>query len=254
MEKIMSLSERHQKILELLKVNGIVSVNSLSRQLNVSSVTIRKDLGLLEEKKLLYRSHGGAIQIDPYIANRHVQEKEKQFPEEKKRIGMKAAEMLTPNDAIIIASGTTVLAFARCIPPEAQLTCAMNVAMALLNCQQVEVIQLGGIVRHTSSSVTGEYALRMLENFSGTKLFLGVDGIDLKYGLTTTNFMEASVNRAMIDAAQKIIVLTDSSKFGRRGFGKICELDAVDQIITDSGVSPKVVRELEELGIKVSIV
>ena len=62
MEKIMSLSERHQKILELLKVNGIVSVNSLSRQLNVSSVTIRKDLGLLEEKKLLYRSHGGAIQ------------------------------------------------------------------------------------------------------------------------------------------------------------------------------------------------
>ena len=77
MEKIMSLSERHQKILELLKVNGIVSVNSLSRQLNVSSVTIRKDLGLLEEKKLLYRSHGGAIQIDPYIANRHVQEKEK---------------------------------------------------------------------------------------------------------------------------------------------------------------------------------
>ena len=255
MEKIMSLSERHQKILELLKVNGIVSVNSLSRQLNVSSVTIRKDLGLLEEKKLLYRSHGGAIQIDPYIANRHVQEKEKQFPEEKKRIGMKAAEMLTPNDAIIIASGTTV--FARCIPPEAQLTVltsAMNVAMALLNCQQVEVIQLGGIVRHTSSSVTGEYALRMLENFSGTKLFLGVDGIDLKYGLTTTNFMEASVNRAMIDAAQKIIVLTDSSKFGRRGFGKICELDAVDQIITDSGVSPKVVRELEELGIKVSIV
>ena len=125
---------------------------------------------------------------------------------------MKAAEMLTPNDAIIIASGTTVLAFARCIPPEAQLTVltsAMNVAMALLNCQQVEVIQLGGIVRHTSSSVTGEYALRMLENFSGTKLFLGVDGIDLKYGLTTTNFMEASVNRAMIDAAQKIIVLTD---------------------------------------------
>ena len=159
MEKIMSLSERHQKILELLKVNGIVSVNSLSRQLNVSSVTIRKDLGLLEEKKLLYRSHGGAIQIDPYIANRHVQEKEKQFPEEKKRIGMKAAEMLTPNDAIIIASGTTVLAFARCIPPEAQLTVltsAMNVAMALLNCQQVEVIQLGGIVRHTSSSV-GEF-------------------------------------------------------------------------------------------------
>lgn len=89
----MTLSERHQKILELLKANGIVSVNDLGKLLNVSSVTIRKDLGLLEEKKLLYRAHGGAIQIDPYIANRHVQEKEKQYPEEKKRIGKKAAEI-----------------------------------------------------------------------------------------------------------------------------------------------------------------
>lgn len=253
----MTLSERHQRILELLKVNGIVSVNELSKLLNVSSVTIRKDLGLLEEKKLLYRSHGGAIQIDPYIANRHVQEKEKHFPEEKKRIGCKAAELLRPNDAVIIASGTTVLALAQSIDPDSRLTVitsAMNVAMALLNYQQVEVIQLGGIIRHTSTSAIGDYAEQMLENFSCSKLFLGVDGIDLKYGLTTTNFMEASVNRAMIEAAQKTIVLTDSSKFGRRGFGKICELDVVDQIITDSGVSPKIVKELEELGIKVSVV
>lgn len=253
----MTLSERHQRILELLKTAGIVSVNQLSQQLNVSSVTIRKDLGLLEEKKLLYRAHGGAIQIDPYIANRHVQEKEKQFPEEKKRIGCKAAEMLSPNDAIIIASGTTVLAFAQNIDPGSQLTVltsAMNVAMALLGNQRVEVIQLGGIVRHTSTSVVGDYVEKMLKNFSCSKLFLGVDGIDLKYGLTTTNSMEANVNRAMIEASQKTIVLTDSSKFGRRGFGKICELDVIDHIITDSGVSPKIVKELEELGIKISIV
>ncbi len=253
----MTLSERHQKILELLQLNGTVSVNELSKLLDVSSVTIRKDLGMLEEKKLLYRSHGGAIQIDPYIANRHVLEKAKHFPEEKKRIGMKAVELLQANDAIMIASGTTVLAFAQCIPVEANLTVitsAMNVAMALLNCQQVEVIQLGGIVRHTSTSVIGDYAERMLGNFSCSKLFLGVDGIDLKYGLTTTNSMEASVNRVMIEAAQKTIVLSDSSKFGRRGFGKICNLDVVDQIITDSGLAPKVVEDLEDMGIKVTIV
>ena len=136
--------------------------------------------------------------------------------------------------------------------PEAQLTVltsAMNVAMALLNCQQVEVIQLGGICpaylfvgyRRICFADVGEF-------FRDEAFVEGVDGIDLKYGLTTTNFMEASVNRAMIDAAQKIIVLTDSSKFGRRGFGKICELDAVDQIITDSGVSPKVVRGIRGVG------
>lgn len=253
----MTLSERHRKILDLLKINGTVAVNELAKLLDVSSVTIRKDLGMLEEKKLLYRSHGGAIQIDPYIANRHIQEKAKHFPEEKKRIGLKAAELLKPNDAIIIASGTTVLTFAECIDPEASLTvitAAMNVAMTLLNYRQVEVIQLGGIVRHSSCSVIGDYAEKMLANFSCSKLFIGVDGIDLKYGLTTTNSMEANVNRAMIEAAQKTIVLTDSSKFGRRGFGKICNLDLVDHIITDSGVSPKVVKELEDMGIKVTVV
>lgn len=253
----MTLSERHRKILERLQLNGMVSVNELSKLLNVSSVTIRKDLGMLEEKKLLFRSHGGAIQIDPYIANQHVQEKAKHFPEEKKRIGYKAAELLQPDDAIIIASGTTVLAFAQCIPSDAQLTVitsAMNVGMALINYQQVEVIQLGGIVRHTSTSVVGDYAEKMLANFSCSKLFLGVDGIDLKYGLSTTNSMEAQVNRVMIEAAQKTIVLTDSSKFGRRGFGKICNLDVIDQIITDTGVSAKVVDDLEDMGIKVTVV
>ena len=77
---------------------------------------------------------------------------------------------------------------------------------------------------------------RMLQDFSCSKLYLGVDGIDLEYGLSTTNLMEAGLNRVMIRTAQKTIVLADSSKFGRRGFSKICELEAVDRIITDSGV------------------
>lgn len=253
----MTLSERHQKILELLKARGMVSVNDLSKELNVSAVTIRKDLGLLEAKKLLFRAHGGAIRKDPYIANRNVSEKEKLFPEEKKRIGQEAASLLLPEDAIIIASGTTVLAFARNIARDASLTVltsAMNVAMALLDCPRIELIQLGGIVRHTSTSVIGNFVEKMLENFSSTKLFLGVDGFDIEYGLTTTNALEANVNRAMIRASQKIVVLTDSSKFGRRGFGRICGVEVVDQVITDSGISPELVEELEEMGIKVSVV
>lgn len=253
----MTLSERHQKILESLKVNGIASVNDLSKQLNVSSVTIRKDLGILEEKKLLFRAHGSAIQIDPYIEDRHVQEKEKQYPEEKKRIGRKAAELIVPNDAVIIASGTTMLALAKEIKPEDSLTVltsAMNVANILLKEKNIEVIQMGGIVRKSSASVVGDYAQKMLANFSCSKLFMGVDGIDLEFGLTTTNFMEANLNRCMIAAAQKTIVLTDSSKFGRRGFGKICELDAIDHIITDSNVSPKIVEDLQNMGIEVTVV
>jgi DeoR family transcriptional regulator of aga operon len=93
----------------------------------------------------------------------------------------------------------------------------------------------------------------MLAEFTFTKLFLGVDGIDLEYGLTTTNSMEASLNKEMIKAAHKIIVLADSSKFGRKGFGRICGLHEVDQIITDSGIDEKTKNRLFELGIDVTI-
>ena len=101
--------------------------------------------------------------------------------------------------------------------------------------------------------MVSEYAEKMLDNFSCSKLFIGVDGIDLDYGLTTTNLMEASLNKSMIRAAQKTIVLTDSSKFGRRGFGKICGLEAIDHIITDNKVPLQTVKSLQDMGIEVTI-
>lgn len=176
----MTLRERHKAILDLLRAAGSVDVGTLSLRLGVSAVTIRKDLDLLEEKHLLYRTHGGAIPADPYIATRKVSEKEKLRPEAKRRIGMAAVELLSPQDALIIASGTTVQAFARCIPNMKMtvITSAMNVAMELLDKPDIEIIQLGGVIRHSSASVVSEYAVRMLDNFACSKLFLGVDGID----------------------------------------------------------------------------
>jgi DeoR family transcriptional regulator of aga operon len=134
------------------------------------------------------------------------------------------------------------------------LTSALNVAMALCKHPNIEVIQLGGIVRKTSTSVNGPYTQQMLSQFSCSKLFLGVDGLDLEYGCTTSNLMEANVNQYMMAAAQRTIVLADSSKFGRRGFGRICAFDKVHQIITDDKVSESYVNALESRGIEVTVV
>jgi DeoR family transcriptional regulator, aga operon transcriptional repressor len=116
------------------------------------------------------------------------------------------------------------------------------------------VIQLGGMLRNSSSSVVGPHAEKMLEGFHSSKLFLGVDGIDPGYGLTTTNALEASLNQAMIKAAQKIIVLADATKFGRRGFGRICGLEDVDMIITDSGAPAHLIAQCTEKGVEVVVV
>lgn len=254
---ISTLTERHQYILSKLKKEGKVNVLDLCAALNVSSVTIRKDLKLLEDKKLVYRTHGGGTLTNPYTVDRPVNEKEKIRSEDKMDIGAVAARLIEPNDCIIIASGTTVLSLARNIKPQGHLTvitAALNVATELNRHAEVEVLVLGGILRKSSSSATGIYAEKILDDFSCSKLFLGVDGIDIEFGLTTTNVMEAQLNRRMIQASQKTIVLADSSKFGKRGFGRICGLEDVAQVITDSGVSEHTVETLKGMGIEVTII
>ena len=113
---------------------------------------------------------------------------------------------------------------------------------------------MGGMVRRSSLSVLGPFAEQMLGSLSCSKLFMGVDGVDLDYGVTTTNHIEASLHKQMIASVQKVIVLADSSKFGRRGFSKICDMSAVDQIITDDKAPASVIERLQESGVDVTVV
>ncbi len=254
---MINIAVRHQLILNTLQKEGFVQVLDLCKELKVSTVTIRKDLKLLENKRLLFRTHGGATINNPYTVDKPVTEKEKLQSSEKMRIGAVAAETIEANDSIIIASGTTVLALAKNIGHNKNLTVitsALNVALELMEHENVEIVQLGGIIRKSSSSITGAYAQNMLSDFSCSKLFLGVDGIDIELGLTTTNVQEAHLNRQMIKASQKVIVLSDSTKFGKRGFGRICGIEEVNQVITDEGISDHYVNNLERMGIEVTIV
>ncbi len=252
----MPLSQRHKAILDMVNETGSIGVGELAKEFNVSEVTIRKDLTQLEKTGSIYRAHGRAIRFNPYINDRDVNVKEKQQIMQKKAIGEYAARMISPNDSILIASGTTVMYLAREIVPQEHLTVitsAMNVSAYLSRNKDIDVIQLGGIARNSSESVVGHYAEEMLSNFACSKLFIGTDGIDVEYGLSTTNLLEASLNRMMIDASQKTIVLTDSTKFNFRGFSKICDIDRIDKIVTDRGIPQHVLKQLEERGIEVTV-
>jgi len=252
----MTKEERHEMIMEALIKYGSVQVSDLVTMLDVSAVTVRKDLTDLEKSDRLYRSHGKAVLINPYINNRSVSVKEKLATDEKHAIGREAARLITRDDSIVIASGTTVHALARNIQPIHRLTvvsASLAVSNILSQHENIDIIQLGGMLRHSSLSVVGDYAADVLAQCSFSKLYLGVDGIDFDYGITTTEMREAALNQKMIEAAQRTIVLADSSKFGRRGFAKIADMDAVDIIITDSGISPNVVKKVEDLGIELII-
>ena len=243
-----SIAERHKYILECLNRNGFIKVNDIAKDLEVTPVTIRKDLKYLEEKKLLYRTHGSASPINPVTPEINVQEKEKLQTNEKKRIAIAAAKLIEKNDSIIIASGSTVHMLAEQLTPIEHLivvTASLKTAILLNAVNNIEVIQLGGTVRKNSCSVIGDYT---------SQLFVGVDGIDLEHGITNSNIAEANLNKKMIEASLRTIILADSSKFGRRGFGKICDLNRVDVIITDSGISKAMAQSIEEIGIELIIV
>ncbi|MCD7930878.1 MAG: DeoR/GlpR family DNA-binding transcription regulator [Tannerellaceae bacterium] len=252
-----NIAKRHAYILEALKKDGYVKVQELSEQLGVSEVTIRKDLKLLESKKMLYRNHGSASSLSSIISDRHIDIKEKLFMEEKTRIAQAANKSLEPNDKIMIASGTTLLAFANEISPDQHITVitsSVKVSLSLCYNPYIEIIQLGGMMRKNSVSVIGHYAENILESLTCNKLFLGVDGLDLDYGLTTSDMSEARINQQMIDASQKIVIMTDSSKFGKKGFCKICDFDKIHQIITDTNAPAHFVQTLRERGIEVTLV
>jgi DeoR family transcriptional regulator of aga operon len=252
----MSSVERHQQIIDLVHTKGYESVINLCKALKVSAVTIRKDLKLLEKSNKLFRTHGGASNTNPFTIDRNVNEKENMQIEEKKSIAKKAAEYITANDSIIIASGTTMLALAREIMPKQKLiviTSALQVATELIKHNDIEIFQLGGMIRQSSSSVVGSYAENILKDFFCTKLYLGVDGLDFEFGITTSNSMEAQLNKSMMQVVQKVVVLADHTKFGKRGFSRVCGLDEIDEIITDKNISPSIVEKYLSQGIKITI-
>lgn len=254
MEKI---NERQNKIVELVLANDFVTVKDLGQELNVSLVTIRKDLTLLEEKGLLYRTHGGASKRKRYAFERSISEKEQIEVEAKTKIAKKATSLIRENDFVIIASGTTLLYMTRELKDSKRLnvlTSSIGAALNLSNNPLIDTILLGGDVRKSSKSVIGGMAEKMLMNFSAHTLFLGVDGIDLNFGISTSNSAEAQLNKVMITQSNRVVVLADSSKINKRGFGRIADIDEVDVLITDKEIDPKFRQGLEEIGVEIIVV
>src|SRR5271165_6149568 len=242
--------ERRRAILDLLTHQGRVLVAELSRQFETSQVTIRKDLEILHAHGLVHRTHEGALE-DPTL-----REKEKLHHQEKQRIAEIAAAKVNEGQVLILDSGTTTTAIARSLRNFRNLTIitnAVNIA-AELSGTSVEVILTGGTLRKNSFSLVGPIAEETLRRLSADLLFLGVDGFDVHYGLSTPNLLEAKVNRVMIDIARKTIAVCDSSKFGRRSLSLIAPCSALQEVITDRGAPKSDIRILKQAGIEVTLV
>lgn len=253
----MFVVERRRAILEVLNRVGCVLVSELAEQFDASLVTIRKDLAVLFAQGCVHRIHGGALPAGyGSLKDLTLGEKEKLQNAEKVRIGAAAVSKVKDGQVIILDSGTTTTAIARALRGFRQLTVitnAINIATELAG-TTVEVILTGGMLRKNSFSLVGSIAEDVLRKLHADIFFLGVDGIDVTYGLTTPNLSESRVNRVMSEAAQRTVVVCDSSKFGRRSLSRILPLSGFHEVITDRGISKTDFRALKKAGIQVTLV
>ena len=160
-----------------------------------------------------------------------LQEKEKLHRKEKERIGQAAAALIKEGESVVLDSGTTTRAVARALRERRQLTVitnAVNIAAELAG-TSIEVILTGGILREKSFSLVGPLAEETLRSLSADILFLAVDGIDVHFGLTTPNLLEARVNRVMVEISRRTVLVCDSSKFGRRSLSLIAPMSSIQQ-------------------------
>jgi DeoR family transcriptional regulator of aga operon len=253
----MLIDERRQHILALVQNQGRVLVGELSRTLGISQITIRKDLEYLQSRGLVQRSHGGALRIQSNaLFDPSLQEKQKQHSEEKHRIAEAAAKMVQEGQCVMLDSGTTTSAVARVLTRFSQLTLitnAVNIAAELTN-TPFEVILIGGTLRKNSFSLVGPLAEDVLNEMHADILFLGVDGFDVEAGITTPNFLESRVNRAMVKASRRVVVVCDSTKFNRRSLSRIVPTSAIHTVITDRNIPRDVEENLRGQGVELILV
>ena len=246
-------------ILTALQKSGSVSVETLSGELQVSHVTVRRDLDTLESQGLLRRTHGGAVSIEPlfyepFRNDRSFQAQVEKFAEEKRRIGRAAAGLIKKGDIIALTPGTTTTEVVRGLPLNHDITVVtstVNVAMELSKRKDLDVYVTGGHLHGDWFSLVGPTAAQSLSRVMIHVLFVGADGIDAKSGVSCFDPEEAQLNATMVKHARKKVVVVDHSKFGIVAGWRICSTDEVDVLVTDSGATDEMVAPFEQADIEV---
>ncbi len=246
----MYAEERQQAIADLLSVRGRLSVAELSEEFAVTTETVRRDLSGLERAGVVRRVHGGAVPAESLtVLEAKVADRDRARAEEKERIAKAALDLLPrAGGSVLLDAGTTTARLATLVPRDLRLTVMTNavpIAARLAGLTTIELHLLPGRVRATTQAAVGEDTVEAVRRLRVDVAFLGTNGFSATHGFSTPDHSEAAAKRAMIAAAHKVVVLADSSKLGRENTVRFADLDDIDVLVTDGGISE---RDLVSLG------
>lgn len=248
----MNKLERQIKIIEELKMEGVVNINSLHEKLNVSKVTIRSDIDELDQKGYLLRTRGGGVLSKNRNLVRLVEKTIHEYEYEKDQIARTAVKLVKPGMRIIIDSGSTTSFLPRYLK-DLNLTVITNsliVVHELSGLENISLIVSGGSLRNESQSLIGIPSLSFFDNMNADLLFLGATGFSVERGASTSDIMEAETKKMMISSSEDVYLLIDSSKIGKNSLSKVCRTSEITGVITDS-ISNKILQQLTDNNVLV---
>ncbi|MER7468067.1 DeoR/GlpR family DNA-binding transcription regulator [Streptomyces sp. NPDC097981] len=256
----MTRKERWQTLLDLLVERGELEVEPAAGTLGVSAATIRRDLDQLAEQQLLVRTRGGAV-VHGVSYELPLRYRTSRRAAEKHRISEAVAELITPGEVVGLTGGTTTTEVARALagrpdlaagtPALTVVTNALNIAGELVIRPQFKIVLTGGVARPQSYELTGPLAQQVLGQLTMDTAVVGVDAFDPADGAATRHEDEAAMNRLLCERARRVVIAADSSKLAVRAFARICPTEAVDVLVTDTGLPDPVAAEFEAAGVEV---
>jgi DeoR family transcriptional regulator of aga operon len=270
----MSRYERWNRLLELVAEHGHVEVSDAALALDVSEATIRRDLDQLAGQRMLTRTRGGATGSTQLAHELPLLYKLARHAAEKQRIGRAAAALIAGDATVALNGGTTTIEVARALVSRSEfgdrpaagaagpsvlggttaitvVTNALSVANELAIRPQVKLVVTGGVARAESSELIGPLATYVLNDLLFDWAFLGVDGLDPVVGATAHHEGEASINRLMAQRAQRVAIVADGSKLGRRTFARVCGVEDIDVLVTDAAEDAQAVAALADKGVRI---
>jgi DeoR/GlpR family transcriptional regulator of sugar metabolism len=234
----MSAEARRDQLLEVIRNKRFASLPDLAEILSVSESTIRRDLDQLEENGTTRRTHGGVLYAGPAPNLKHFESKPSEHWEKKRKIAHRAAAMVADGDTVLLDGGSTTYELAQRLT-DRQLQVVTNslpVANLFIGSSTVEVVMIGGYVHDRTGVTLGPYAVAMLRDLNVRTAILSVAGLTEK-GYYNSNLLLVETERAMMEAADQVVIVADSTKLGRSSLAKLCDLLAIDSLIIDDEIT-----------------
>jgi DeoR/GlpR family transcriptional regulator of sugar metabolism len=250
----MQAEERQKRIEAYLLKTEFASLDELSEQVDVSVSTVRRDLTVLEARGMLRRTHGGARLVNPKSDEFTFSARDTHQLTEKEAIGEACAELIHPNQTVIIDAGTTTYHVAKYLEGKSPqiITNSLPVANLFAGASKAEVVVSGGVIYPRLGVLVGPLAVEAFSKIRADVAIMSSGGISLE-GISNSHGLLIEIQRAMIEAARRVIFCLDHTKFGRQSLSQLCDFDSVDTIVTDKRAPSGLVKALRKRGVEVIV-